>query len=51
MEVGFISTIATIIGFWLIKNRAVMSRYNAYHIMHAAITYLNSVSIKYLNIL
>ena len=45
--VGFISSIATIIGFCWIKNRAVMCRYNGVHITHATTTYLNCVSIKY----
>ena len=42
-QIGIVSTIATMIGFWLIKNRAVMCRYNGVHI---TITYLNCVSFK-----
>ena len=41
--IGIVSTIATMIGFWLIKNRAVMCKYNGVHI---TITYLNCVSFK-----
>ena len=41
-----VSTIAIIIGFWWIKNRAVMCRYNGVHVTHATITYLNRIFIK-----
>ena len=45
--VGFISAIATIIGFWWTMNTAVVCRYNGVHMTHATITYLNRFFMKY----
>ena len=44
--IGTVSIIPTVIGFWCIKNRAVMCRYNGVHITHATIAYLSRVLIK-----